>query len=60
MSEKKDPLSKDYLEASLTRLRKRITYVQDEMDITSFAIKAIERDLQTILEEDKQANEKHA
>jgi hypothetical protein len=58
--EKENVPSKDYLEASLKRLRKRMTYVQDEMDITAFAIRAIERDLQELLTEDKQANEADA
>jgi hypothetical protein len=37
-----------------------MTYVQDEMDITAFAIKAIERDLNEIKTEDLEANETHA
>ena len=48
--------SKDHLEKSLARLRKRLTYVQDEMDITAFAIRAIEHDLEAINKEDKVAN----
>jgi hypothetical protein len=40
---------------SLLRLRKRLTYVQDEMQITSFAIRAIEHDLAEIQQEDSDA-----
>lgn len=58
--EKQNPMSQDQLTQSLTRLRKRLTYVKDEMDITSFAIKAIEHDLQEIQEEDKASNETNA
>ena len=60
MSEKKDenPMRADYLEACLGRLRKRLTYVQDEMDITAHAIKSIEADLAKIKQEDEVANEK--
>lgn len=54
------PMTKENLEKSLSRLRKRLTYVKDEMDITSFAISAIERDLQAINSEDKEANETNA
>jgi predicted nucleic acid-binding Zn-ribbon protein len=43
------------LNNSLVRLRKRLTYVQDEMQITSFAIKAIEHDLAEIEKEDSHA-----
>ena len=57
---KDDPASKDHLEASLARLRKRLTYVQDEMQITSFAIRCIENDLKEIEEKDGLANEKNA
>lgn len=53
-------VNKDHLEQSLRRLRKRLTFVQDEMDITSFAIRAIERDLNEIQTEDKEANETNA
>jgi predicted nucleic acid-binding Zn-ribbon protein len=60
MSEEKNAPTKESLEKSLSRLRKRITYVQDEMDITAFAIRAIERDLQQIETEDKEANETNA
>lgn len=45
------------LNKSLVRLRKRLTYVQDEMQITSFAIKAIEHDLAEIKQEDSHAQE---
>ena len=55
--EEAKPMSKDHLERSLKRLRKRLTYAQDEMDITSFAIRAIEHDLQEIQKEDLEANE---
>ena len=57
MSEKQDPMSAEYLQSILTRLRKRLTYAKDEMDITSHAIKCIESDLEKILQEDKEANE---
>jgi len=58
MEDKKPELpSKDHLQKSLGRLRKRLTYTQDEMDITAFAIRAIERDLQEIDKEDGVANE---
>lgn len=53
----KDPAAKDFLEASLKRLRKRMTYIQDEMDMCSHAIRCIESDLQKILTEDELANE---
>jgi hypothetical protein len=49
--------TQEHLEDSLKRLRKRLTYVQDEMQITSFAIKAIEHDLQEMIKEDSKANE---
>lgn len=48
--------NKEYLEQSLKRLRKRLTYVQDEMDITSFAIKAIERDLENLTKDSDETN----
>jgi predicted nucleic acid-binding Zn-ribbon protein len=60
MSEEKKEVVKpsaDHLEQSLKRLRKRMTYIQDEMDITAFAIRAIEHDLAEIEQEDKVANE---
>jgi hypothetical protein len=60
MSKKENPLNADHLQSSLKRLRKRLTYIQDEMDITSFAIRAIERDLEEIQNEDGVANEKDA
>ena len=61
MDEKQNPMSADFLEASLKRLRKRLTYVQDEMDITSFAISAIERDLNEIREDNGvKTNEENA
>lgn len=53
---KENPMSSEFLEASLKRLRKRLTYVQDEMDITAFAIRAIESDLKAIEENDREAN----
>ena len=52
--------SKEFLESSLERLRKRMTYVQDEMDCVSLAIRCIEHDLTTMVTEDKKANEKNA
>jgi hypothetical protein len=52
MSEEKKAPSLEFLEASLGRLRKRLTYVQDEMDITAFAIRSIEKDIADIKEED--------
>lgn len=58
MSEQENVASKDSLNASLTRLRKRLTYVQDEMQITSFAIRAIEKDLEQLEKQDGVANEK--
>lgn len=57
MSKEQNPMSSEFLEASLKRLRKRLTYVQDEMDITAFAIRAIEADLKAIEEQDKEAND---
>jgi hypothetical protein len=63
MSEAKKEIpkpTKDSLEKSLIRLRKRMTYVKDELDITSFAITAIERDLNEMQTEDKEANETNA
>lgn len=60
MEEQVNVPSKESLEQSLGRLRKRMTFVQDEMDITAFAIRAIERDLQQIESEDKEANETNA
>jgi hypothetical protein len=59
-TEQENPMSIEFLENSLHRLRKRMTYVQDEMDITAFAIKAIENDIQKINTEDLEANEKDA
>lgn len=58
--EQKNPHSVEEMQTSLERLRKRMTYVQDEMQITSFAIRAIERDLEETLKEDSKANEKNA
>jgi hypothetical protein len=58
--EKKAEFTKDEMEKSLKRLRKRLTYVRDEMDITTFAIRAIEHDLNEITTEDKVANETNA
>lgn len=59
--EKNNPMSADFLEASLKRLRKRLTYVQDEMDITSFAIRAIEHDLKEIRDDNGvKSDEKNA
>ena len=55
-----NPYSKDELTSSLNRLRKRLTYVKDEMDITSYAIRGIEMNLQEIEQEDKEANETNA
>lgn len=55
-----NPHSKEFLESSLQRLRKRMTYIQDEMDCVSLAIKCIEHDLNTIETEDKKANEENA
>lgn len=55
-----NPADKDHLTNSLNRLRKRLTYVQDEMQITSFAIRAIERDLEEIEKTDGVANEENA
>jgi hypothetical protein len=60
MSEEKNPMSADHLTACLSRLRSKMTYIQDSMDVTAFAIKAIERDLQSIQEEDSKANETDA
>jgi hypothetical protein len=60
MSEEKSEVTAEQLEQSLKRLRKRLTFVQDEMDITSFAIRAIERDLNQIKTEDLEANETNA
>lgn len=57
---KENPMNAANLEKSLGRLRKRLTYVQDEMNITSFAIRAIEHDLEQIQTEDKEANETNA
>jgi hypothetical protein len=45
----------ELLQKSLVRLRKRMTYIQDEYDITSHAIRSIETDLQRIHEEDSHA-----
>jgi len=53
-----NPASVEQMQNSLNRLRKRMTYVQDEMQITSFAIRCIEKDLEETLKEDVQANEK--
>lgn len=55
-----NPATKDHLEASLTRLRKRLTYAQDDMQMISFTIRCIERDLQEITKEDGVANEANA
>ena len=55
--EQENPATTDHMEQSLKRLRKRITYIQDEMQITSFAIKAIERDLEETQTQDEVANE---
>lgn len=52
--------TKEGLERSLGRLRKRMTYIQDDFDVTAFAIRAIERDLTQIETEDKEANETNA
>ena len=49
--------SPEFLQKSLDRLRKRLTYVQDEMDITSFAIRNIEAQLESLKEEDSKENE---
>jgi len=54
-----NPMSADYLQQCLVRLRKRLTYAQDEMDITSYAIRGIENDLANIQKEDGVANETH-
>ena len=43
----------EWYEKTLGRLRKRLTYEQDAMDITSFAIRSLERDLQQLKEEEK-------
>jgi hypothetical protein len=59
-NEQVNPMSKDYLESCLSRLRKRLTYEKDSLDITTFAIKAIENDLTKMEEEDGAANEKNA
>ena len=56
MKEEKNPMSSEFLEASLVRLRVRLTHAQDEMDITSFAIRAIEEDLKSIALMDQEAN----
>ena len=52
-----NPASKDFLTKSLTRLRKKLTYDQDTMDCTSFAIRALEHDLTELEKQDEVANE---
>ena len=54
---KENPMSTEFLEKSLKRLRKKLTFDQDTMECTAFAIRAIENDLQKIQEEDSEANE---
>jgi hypothetical protein len=48
------------MQASLKRLRKKMTYIKDDMDVTSYAIRAIEAALNETLKEDKEANETNA
>jgi hypothetical protein len=54
---KPEEINTEKLEDSLKRLRKKMTYIQDDMNVTSFAIRCIESDLQKIQEEDLLANE---
>ena len=60
VNEQDNPASKDNLEASLARLRKRMIYIQDEFQITSFSIRCIEADLQELEKQDGVANAKNA
>ena len=52
-----NPMSTEEMQKTLDRLRVKLRDYQDSMDITAFAIKAIERDLQNTLQEDIEANE---
>jgi hypothetical protein len=56
MSKQQEP-SAEFLQKSLSRLRKRLTYVQDEMDITSFAIRNIENQLESLKSEEGKEDE---
>jgi hypothetical protein len=51
-----NPASKDHMTQSLIRLRKKLTYEQDTMNCTSFAIRALEYDLAQLEENDEVAN----
>jgi hypothetical protein len=55
-----NPHSKEEMEQSLKRLRKKMTYIKDDMQITSFAIRCIENDLQELETKDKLARESNS
>jgi hypothetical protein len=57
MSKQENPVDSDYLNALLIRLRKKMVDQQDSLDITSFAIRTIEKDLENIQQQDGVANE---
>ena len=50
--EKKTEYSVEWYNSTLNRLRKKLTYIQDDMDITSFAIRSLEHDLQKLEQEE--------
>jgi hypothetical protein len=59
-TETSNPASAEFLESTLTRLRVNLRNYQDEMDMCAFTIRCLERDLEEIQKEDKEANEKNA
>ena len=58
--EQQNPMSEEWITACLGRLRKKLTVDQDTMDCTSFAIKALEKDLEELKTKDRLANEENA
>ena len=50
------PNNTENLQATLNRLRQKMVVLQDDFDVTSLAIRCIERDLEEIDNHDKEAN----